>query len=188
MKYGRRNDFITKDIPVLEEKLDTYFLESFYSAPSLVVRFHNKLGELFNSLKETYPNIKSYTLYGEYFGGNWPEKTESKAKAIQTGINYTPNHEFMVFDVNIKTTDGKDFWVDATDIEKLVGKFVATVPIYARGTFEEIYGINTKIDSTIPEFLGLKKIENNLIEGMVLRPNKTVFLEDDRVMLKKKNA
>lgn len=74
------------------------------------------------------------------------------------------------------------------DIEKLVGKFVGTVPIYAKGPFEQVYEVNTKIDSTIPELLGLKKVEDNLIEGMVLRPNKTIFLEDDRVILKKKNA
>lgn len=150
VKYGRRNDFITKDIPVGEEKVDAYFLESFYNAPVLVQKFHNKLGDLFKSLQEVYPTIKSYTLYGEYFGGNWPEKTESKVKAVQTGIKYTPNHEFLVFDVNIKTTDGQDFWIDALDLEKLIGKFVPTVPIFAKGTFEEIYAINTKIDSMIP--------------------------------------
>lgn len=26
VKYGRRNDFLTKDIPVGEEKVDTYFV------------------------------------------------------------------------------------------------------------------------------------------------------------------
>lgn len=31
-------------------------------------------------------------------------------------------------------------------------------------------------------------MEKNLIEGMVLRPNETYFIDDQRVMLKKKNA
>ena len=107
---------------------------------------------------------------------------------MQTGITYTPNHEFLVFDANIKTNDEQDFWIDSLDLEKYVGKFLATVPIYLKGSFEEIYGVNTKIDSTIPELLHLKKVENNLIEGMVLRPNKTIFIDDERVILKKKNA
>lgn len=93
-----------------------------------------------------------------------------------------------MFDVNVKTTDDQDFWIDALDIDKHVGKFIQTVPIYSKGTFDEVYAVNTKIDSTVPEFLGLKKIEDNLIEGMVLRPNKTLFLDGDRVILKKKNA
>lgn len=44
------------------------------------------------------------------------------------------------------------------DIEKSVGNFVPTVPIYAKGPFEQVYEVNTKIDSTIPELLGLKKV------------------------------
>lgn len=116
VKYGRRNDYITKDIPIDSGKIDTFFVESFYSAPKIVSGFHNKLGDLFKSLKEHYPTIKNYTLYGEYFGGNWIEKTESKAKPVQTGIKYTPNHEYLVFDANIQTTDGLSLWVDALDL------------------------------------------------------------------------
>jgi len=129
----------------------------------------------------------SFTLYGEYFGGNWIKKDIAKQKAVQTGITYTPFHEFMVFDVNIKTQTG-DFWVPVTDIEGFVGKYIKTVPIFTKGSFEEVYAVNTKIDSTIPELLGLERVIPNLIEGMVLRPNETFFEEDQRVILKKKNA
>lgn len=49
--------------------------------------------------------------------------------------------------------------------------------------------MNTKIDSTVPELLGLEKIEKNIIEGMVIRPNSNIYFpERDRVILKKKNA
>ena len=51
VKYGRRNDFITKEIPINEEKIDVYFLEGFFDAMNLVLKFHNKLGDLFNDLK-----------------------------------------------------------------------------------------------------------------------------------------
>ena len=65
-----------------------------------------------------------------------------------------------------------------------------SIPIYARGTFNEIYEIETKIDSTIPQLLGLNKIEKNIIEGMVLRPNTSVNSQkyNERIILKKKNA
>lgn len=40
----------------------------------------------------------------------------------------------------------------------------------------------------IPEILGLPKLEKNLIEGMVIRPNRSVRNKNgDRVIIKKKN-
>lgn len=48
--------------------------------------------------------------------------------------------------------------------------------------------IETVIDSTIPELLGLARLEKNIIEGMVLRPNKNLSNSyNERVILKKKN-
>ena len=97
-----------------------------------------------------------FSIYGEYFGGNWPEG-ESKVKSVQKGISYTPNHEFMAFDIKIFTSETA-FWVDVIDIPKLLKDNMMSVPVYAKGTFNEIYEIETKIDSTIPELLGLPKI------------------------------
>jgi hypothetical protein len=34
------------------------------------------------------------------------------------------------------------------------------------------------IDSTIPELLELPKLEKNLIEGMVIRPNRNISLKN----------
>ncbi len=61
------------------------------------------------------------------------------------------------------------------EIDKYLKDGIKTIPIYAKGTFDEMFKINTKIDSTIPELLGLEKVEKNMIEGMVLRPNKTLY-------------
>jgi hypothetical protein len=37
-----------------------------------------------------------FSIYGEYFGGNWPAKhvdfVKTAAKAVQKGISYTPHH------------------------------------------------------------------------------------------------
>lgn len=62
------------------------------------------------------------------------------------------------------------------------------VPVYCKGTFDETFDVNIRIDSTIPELLGLDKLEKNLIQGMVIRPNSTLRNKDgDRVIIKKKN-
>ena len=95
----------------------------------------------------------------------------------------------MAFDIRI-FTDKTAFWVDVIDIPKLLKDNLKSVPVYAKGTFNEVYDIETKIDSTIPELLGLNKQEKNIIEGMVLRPNSNISSKkfQERVILKKKNA
>ena len=129
-----------------------------------------------------------FAIYGEYFGGNYPGGDEKKFKPVQKGISYCPNHQFMAFDIKISTSE-INFWVDATDIGRILKDNVRHIPIYAQGSFEEIFAMETKMDSTIPEVLGFEKVNQNIVEGFVLRPNKTIFFKDhSRVMLKKKNA
>lgn len=172
-RYGRRSDYITKDVPIPCDNPKDFFIESFFDAGNLVKKFHNNLAEVWNNLKKDYPEIKRFSLFGEYFGGNWPENHPAYVKGpkhVQKGINYTPEHEFMAFDIYVYLPE-KSFWVDVTDIPKYLDKYIMAVPIYAKGTFKEIFAIDIKIDSTIPELLGLPKLEKNLIEGMVLRPN-----------------
>lgn len=127
-----------------------------------------------------------FAIYGEYFGGNYPNM-ETKLKSVQKGVYYIPHHEFMAFDIRI-FTDKTTFWVDVTDIPKCLQGNLKSVPIYAQGTFDQMFALDTKIDSTIPELCGLPKVEKNIIEGFVIRPNKSLkFGNNERVMLKKKN-
>ena len=179
-KYGRRSDFITKEIPLPLEnvnKIDEYFIESFYDARNIVKGFHNNLSDVWKALSEDFPEMNRFSLFGEYFGGNWPAEhklaIKDGPKHIQQGIYYTPKHEFMAFDIYVCLKD-QSFWVDVTDLPKYLGGHVKSVPVHAKGTFKDVFAIDTKIDSTIPEILGLERLEKNLIEGMVIRPNKSL--------------
>ena len=93
----------------------------------------------------------------------------------------------MAFDIKV-TSPNAIFWIDVIDIEKFLDSKIMHVPIFAKGTFEELIQIDTVFDSTIPELLGLQRIEKNIIEGLLLRPNKSVSNSfGERVILKKKN-
>lgn len=155
-RYGRRTDFLTDDIEIPCEDPGKLFKESFLDARKLVKNFHNKLGNVSNKLKELFPDMIKFSIYGEYFGGNYPG-ADGKFKQVQKGVYYIPHHEFMVFDIYI-VTDKTSFWVDVTEIPKCLEDNLKSVPIYARGTFEEMFAIETKIDSTIPELLGFQKV------------------------------
>lgn len=43
-----------------------------------------------------YPDLVNFTIYGEYFGGNWPVDDpayqKNGPKHVQKGVYYTPNH------------------------------------------------------------------------------------------------
>ena len=137
--YGRRTDFLSKDIPVPCENPGEYFNESFYDARKLVTRFHNKLADVYKTILEFDPEMIKFSVYGEYFGGNWPvdhpDYTINKYKSIQKGVYYTPEHEFMAFDIFIATAT-KNYWVNVHDIPKLLKDNIKSVPVHTKGTFE----------------------------------------------------
>lgn len=92
-----------------------------------------------------------------------------------------------MFDIFVVTVDTA-YWVDVLDIPKLLKDNIHAVPVYLKGTFDEVFNVNIELDSMIPEILGLPKLEKNLIEGMVIRPNRSVRNKNgDRVIIKKKN-
>lgn len=117
-----------------EENPKKYFKESFYDAGNYVAKIQAKLPNIYSELKAAFPDMTKFSIYGEYFGGNWPEPTGCKFKPVQKGISYCPQHEFMAFDIKI-TTSEINFWVDATDIAKFLGDNIKHVPIYAQGKF-----------------------------------------------------
>lgn len=63
-KYGRRKDFISKDVPLHVDNLDEYFVEPFYNANRLVARFHKDLANIFKALQASFKEMTAYTLYG----------------------------------------------------------------------------------------------------------------------------
>ena len=107
-----------------------------------------------------------FAIYGEYFGGNWPadhpNANKKGPKAVQKGVYYTPEHEFFAFDIFIVTTETA-YWVNVLDLPKLLKNDIPVVPVYKQGTFDEIFNLDTVFDSTIPELLGLPKMEKNII-------------------------
>lgn len=94
-RYGRRTDFLTKDIPVPCEDIGEYFNETFFDSKKLMAKYHNKLIDVYTTIKEFDPKMIKFSIYGEYFGGNWPVNHPNFVKgpkSVQKGIYYTPEH------------------------------------------------------------------------------------------------
>ena len=165
--------------------------EQFYDYPELVARYRERVQKLFADIKARYPDLKQISVFGEMFGGLYPHdgvQKERNVSLIQKGVCYTPRHEFYGFDIYLFTGDGGRF----LPVDEVNGLFEANGFFYAktlfRGTLTECLKQPNAFQSKIAEWLGLPAIEDNICEGIVIRPVVPMYLRNgSRVLIKSKN-
>jgi Rnl2 family RNA ligase len=109
-------------------------------------------------------------LYGELYGGHYPHPSVSPvpgASPVQTGIWYSPEIRFGLFDVLF--TDATGTYADVAAIAAAGG--VDVVPLLARGPRTVVDAMPVRFASRVPAALGLPTLPDNLAEGLVLRPD-----------------
>jgi Rnl2 family RNA ligase len=176
---GKRNGFVEAD-------------ESFYGHEELLERYNKKVINLFMRVKEKYPDILTVTVFGEMFGGKYmhPDvKNDSRITCIQKGVNYCPNHEFYAFDLYITNADaGRFLGVNEMNVFFEEEKFFYAKTLF-QGTVDECMKYPNDFQSYISGWLGLPPIEDNICEGIVIRPSEPVYFHNGaRVLLKSKNS
>ena len=174
IKASTRTSFLTEDV-------------DFFNWPKVLADNQDKVKELYDILKSKNKDISVVIVYGELFGGSYPHPEVNKvkgAKRLQKGVHYHPDNLFYAFDIRV---DGKYLSVDeCNELFEQVGLFYAR-PIF-RGTFEECLNYPNKFISKISGWLGLPPIEDNVAEGIVIKPVEPRFLGiGERAILKSKN-
>ena len=165
--------------------------EQFYDYPELLERYRDRVLELFGDIKAKYPEMTHVSVFGEMFGGLYPHdgvKTRQKVSLIQRGVCYTPDHEFYGFDIYLFTAEGGRFLPvdEVNDFFETYGFFYARTLF--RGTLTECLKQPNAFQSKIAEWLGLPAIEDNICEGIVIRPVTPMYLRNgSRVLIKSKN-
>ncbi len=173
----------------------TGFMESgekFYQYEELLIRYKDRMILLYSRIKEKYPDTESILVYGEMFGGKYPHpdvKSDSQIMCIQKGVLYCPNHEFYGFDIYVRGTDNNRY----LSVHESNGLFEEGRFLYAKtlfeGTISECLSYPNTFQSYIAKWLGLPPIENNICEGVVIRPVEAVFFRNgSRLLLKNKNS
>ena len=170
---------------------------NFFGFKKVKEQYEDKVMALFKDLNSKGSAIRSIfgelagiILYGEMFGGhyNHPDVEKVQTKCIQKGVSYHPRAEFMAFDLKIVLKSEKpDMIVDLDflySICKLYG--IPTVPVFLKGDLQTCLAEPVEgITSLVPEKYGLPEIEDNFIEGYVLKPNRaTVMGAGARAVLK----
>ena len=166
--------------------------EKFYDFEELLERYTPRVTALFSSVKERIADIRTLTVFGEMFGGKYPHpevKNSNKTMLIQKGVYYCPNHEFYAFDLYVATEEtGRYLTVDEINtFFEQCGFFYAKTLF--RGTLAECLRYPNDSPSRIADWLGLPPMEDNICEGIVIRPVVPVYLRNgSRLLLKSKNA
>ena len=175
IKYAKRTQLIDSN-------------ESFFNHKLIAEKYKNKLFKVFEIVKQNYPETIFISVIGEIFGGIYPHKDvlpNNNSVIVQNGIWYCPYNDFYAFDILINNKHFLDVY-EINEIFEKVGFFYAKTLF--SGNFKNAINFSNKFNSQIPDWLGLPTIDENICEGTIIKPNKTVFLKNgSRLIIKNKN-
>ena len=161
--------------------------ENFYGIQNLKEDLIPKILNLFENLEMNKGHIGCIAVFGEIYGGTYPHpevKAVPNAKKVQKGVYYCPQNDFAVYDIKVD-----NHFLDFLDMQEFceqVGlRFVKGV---CYGSFKKCLEQENDFLSDIYKEYDLPPIDDNICEGIVIRPNKAQFVfTHSRVMLKSKN-
>lgn len=171
MKFARRGAILGKD-------------ERFFDYTGVAERYSQAVIDLYHRLglsEGSHVNV-----FGELYGGYYP-MIQSAEKPINKNIFYCPQIDFIVFDVFVKEpNDGYGKWLPYDEYAKLLENIPVLEPLF-RGSFEDALKFENEFVTKIPVMHGLPEIEDNLAEGVVIKPAIPLhFPSGARVALKNK--
>jgi len=191
--HGSNTSFITDGKEIKFAKRTDYIAdgEKFFDYEELLDRYTPKVKQLYAALHQKYPQMDFAIIYGEMFGGAYPHKDikkDTRFSTIQKGVYYCPNHEFYGFDIYVSEPSGKHY----LSVEETNKFFEDNGFLYAKtlfeGTLDECLAYPNKFPSQISQWLGYPPIEDNVCEGVVIRPVVPTYIGyGDRVLIKNKN-
>lgn len=174
----------------------------FFNYEIVLAEHQERILNAFNYVKERFETpekpIITVQFYGELFGGVYPHPDvprDSRFGSIQKGLYYAPYQSFYGFDIALVHGNGTDqngyrTWLTPDQEEDVYKKNdIFHAKSLFIGTLEECLSFNNTFQSHIPEWLGLPPIEDNICEGVVIKPMIPQFFNNgDRIVLKNKNA
>lgn len=180
--------------------------EDFFGYKKMLVKLKSEILQCPDSinfiLQNSRPEMKSLLgysklhLFGELCGGKYPNLNSNKnIFPIQTGIWYSNNIEFVLFDVAVTVLNDQvkpemtflDFRIT---LELAKSRNLLCVPIVDEGNFEQMINVSVDFPTQVPKLLHLDPISDNFAEGVVIRPMEAILVSTkygiSRAILKKK--
>ena len=168
--------------------------DGFFNIHRIKKKYTDCCLELYQAIKHAYKGVVQIILYGELYGGIYPDHDVDKY--INRNVFYSPTLEYIAFDIllKIKDTSGNvnerfEQWLTYDEYEPLLQR--ARIPYLKplmKGTFEEALQYQNDFVTTLPALHGLKPTEtNNIVEGVVIKPVQNILLKGNKIMIKNKN-
>lgn len=167
--------------------------DTFFEYQRILHRLEPQIHRLFHLVRSLYPQLSWLSCYGELFGGAYPHPDVpaiAGLEPIQTGIYYTSDLAFCIFDLAIS---GLHFSHRYLDYDQAVTLLQRTGLLYAPplliGTYQEALDYPVAFPSTLPALLGLPSLpQDNKAEGIVIKPLRAIPTDKGfiRPMLKRK--
>lgn len=167
--------------------------ENFYNALNVMKFMEEPIKALWEHVKAENPNATQVVCYGELFGGCYPHPDvpaivgESK---IQQGIWYSPFKHWRCFDIAVEFDDGNFVFFSPKFRREICEELnIPQVPFLGiiKGLKEALGMANNRLSEVYKNY-GLPPIEDNSMEGIVMKPEaQDVEMGDDRCIVKSKN-
>lgn len=178
MKLGRRGGFLEQGEP-------------FFNSADMVARHAEKMLALYQVLKEKQPEMVYVAVFGELIGGAYPHPqvaAKPALKGVQKGLYYCPDIEFVGFDILIFSGENKAFLGVEETNECLENANILFLETLFQGNLDDCLKYSNKFQTTLPRLLfGLPEIEDNICEGVVIKPEIPAFIGSNRLIIKNKN-
>ena len=163
--------------------------DDFFGYQIIAEQLKIKALAIFEAVKSINSRVEQISIYGELFGGEYPHpkiEANPNVKAIQTGVYYSPNIEFMAFDIAYIEEGQERNYLDCDRfIDICESADLLYIPILFRGKYEEAVAYKTEFTTTIPKVLGLPLLDiENLAEGIVIKPAHNFFIETSKGKLR----
>ena len=157
MRYAKRTGFIEPS-------------EHFFNYQTILPETENKIQLIINDILLTSNSINTIIIYGELFGGIYPNII-TQFTPVQKGIYYSPNIHFIAFDIKLIYNDNTYCYLDfnkSIELFKKVNLFY-TEPLQTFSSYEKANDYKIGFDTQIPAKFGLPNIVPNKAEGIIIR-------------------
>lgn len=172
-------------------------LDNFYNLQTATEYIKPSLIKIFQILKNENCKLEFVRIFGEICGGNYPSKEinikkNSQCKQVQKGVYYTPMNEFLAFDIAFKyeTQEKMQYMCAREAFNFFEDEGIKHVPVLSvvNNLTEALEFPNDK-ESVVYNLFNLPKIEENIMEGVVIKPldYSAYTKRGTRVILKNKN-
>ncbi len=171
MRFASRNQFLS------DYKFNNYKL--------VIEKYQPGINDLTKKVLDNGANL--VILYGEIYGGSYPHedvKPMQNAIRVQKEVLYCPHNDFYGFDIKV---DDQYLGVDECNDLYDEYKIPRAQELY-RGSFKDCLEFPNEFPSTISYFHNLPPIDNNICEGVIIKPINSKYLRNGgRFILKNKN-